>query len=117
MTDLLAPEAPAAGAASPIRSQHGPIVLCDGGLANRLNALLFALILQEKFGHAWRIAWPLNNWCGAPLEALFEAPFPHDDTSLTQLRQQGRQRMLMQENQQQELFDQQNRSVALTCQV
>jgi hypothetical protein len=105
MTALLAPEAPTSASPAPSTPLAAavalptPIVLCDGGLANRLNALLFALILQEKFGHAWRIAWPLNNWCGAPLEALFEAPFPHDGTSLTQLRQHGRQRMLMQENQ------------------
>ena len=52
------------------------IVMCDGGLANRLNALLFALILRRKFGHEWRIAWPLNNWCGAPLHSLFDAPLP-----------------------------------------
>lgn len=93
MTALLAPEAPATAA------RHVHTVLCDGGLANRLNALLFALVLRQKFGHDWRIAWPVNNWCGAPLEALFEPPLPHDDTSLTQLRRQGRQRMLMQENQ------------------
>jgi hypothetical protein len=74
-------------------------VLCDGGLANRLNALVFALILQRKFGHAWQVAWPINNWCGAPLQSLFDAPLPVVDTSLLQMREHGTQRMLMQENQ------------------
>ncbi len=75
------------------------VVLCDGGLANRLNALLFALILKRRFGHEWRISWPLNNWCGAPLEALFVPPLPHDTLSLTHYRQHDARTMLMQENQ------------------
>ena len=82
-------------------------VLCDGGLANRLNALLFALILRRKFGHAWQMSWPINNWCGAPFESLFDAPMPVLDTPLSRFREQGKQRMpvlmpmlmLMQENQ------------------
>ena len=82
-------------------------VMCDGGLANRLNALLFALILRRKFGHAWQMAWPINNWCGASFESLFDAPMPVLDTPLSRFREQGKQRMpvlmpmlmLMQENQ------------------
>ena len=42
-------------------------VLCDGGLCNRLNALMFALILKRRFGGAWSISWPVNNWCGVDL--------------------------------------------------
>ena len=75
------------------------IVMCDGGLANRLNALLFALILRRKFGHEWRIAWPLNNWCGAPLKSLFDAPLPVDELPLSHFRQNDSRLMLMQENQ------------------
>ena len=75
------------------------IVMCDGGLANRLNALLFALILRRKFGHEWRIAWPLNNWCGAPLQSLFDAPLPVDELPLSHFRQNDTRLMLMQENQ------------------
>jgi hypothetical protein len=74
-------------------------VLCDGGLANRFNALVFALILRKKFGHAWRVAWPLNNWCGAALEDLLVPPLPVVDTPLSHFRSQGTQLMLMQENQ------------------
>lgn len=47
------------------------IIFCDGGLANRLNTLLFALILKNKFGGDWAISWPINNWCGAKFESLF----------------------------------------------
>ncbi len=75
------------------------VVLCDGGLANRLNALVFALILERRFGHEWRISWPLNNWCGAPLESLFVPPLPHDELSLTHFRHEDTRCMLMQENQ------------------
>lgn len=54
------------------------VVLCDGGLCNRLNALLFALVLRRRHGGAWRISWPVNNWCEARFEELFECALPHD---------------------------------------
>ena len=47
-------------------------VMCDGGLANRLNTLLVALALKIHTKSAWGIAWPVNNWCGAPFEDLFD---------------------------------------------
>lgn len=75
------------------------VVLCDGGLANRLNALVFALILKQRYGHDWRISWPVNNWCGAPLESLFVPPLPHDTLPLSHYRQHDARTMLMQENQ------------------
>lgn len=53
-------------------------VLCDGGLCNRLNALIFALILKRKFGHEWTASWPRNNWCGASFESLFTCALPVD---------------------------------------
>ena len=75
------------------------VVLCDGGLSNRLNALVFALILQRRFGQAWRISWPVNNWCGAPLDSLLQPPLPHDELGLGHYRQHDGRLMLMQENQ------------------
>lgn len=50
---------------------HKNIIFCDGGLANRLNALLFGLILKNKFGGDWALSWPVNNWCGADFNDLF----------------------------------------------
>jgi hypothetical protein len=47
------------------------VVFCDGGLSNRLNALIFALILKEKYAQEWDISWPINNWCGAKFSSLF----------------------------------------------
>lgn len=75
-------------------------VLCDGGLSNRLNALILALILKRKFGHEWRIAWPVNNWCGAPFASLFESPLPVDDRGIESFKlNQHRHLLLMHENQ------------------
>ncbi|MEQ1807252.1 MAG: hypothetical protein ABL900_17885, partial [Burkholderiaceae bacterium] len=74
-------------------------VLCDGGLSNRLNALLFALVLKQRLGHEWSISWPLNNWCGAPLPSLFVPPLPVDSNSLKHYRDNSSALMLMQENQ------------------
>ena len=79
------------------------VVMCDGGLANRLNALVFALILRKKFGHAWCISWPQNNWCGAPVDALFETlfepPMAVNALPLSHYREHSSALMLMQENQ------------------
>ena len=52
------------------------IIFCDGGLSNRLNILIFALILKSKFGGNWAISWPINNWCGAKFNTLFSAEMP-----------------------------------------
>jgi hypothetical protein len=52
------------------------IIFCDGGLANRLNTLLFGLILKNKFGGNWAISWPINNWCGSKFENLFSIEIP-----------------------------------------
>jgi hypothetical protein len=54
-------------------------VLCDGGLCNRLNALIFALVLRRRFGHDWQVSWPRNNWCDSPLDRLFTCQLPFDD--------------------------------------
>ena len=75
-------------------------VLCDGGLCNRLNALIFALILRRRFGGDWSISWPLNNWCRAPFESLFSCALPVDTASIQDYK--ARQQdflLLMHENQ------------------
>jgi hypothetical protein len=51
--------------------QKRNVIFCDGGLSNRLNALIFALILKEKYRHTWELSWPVNNWCRASLQSLF----------------------------------------------
>ncbi len=52
-------------------TQKKNVIFCDGGLSNRLNALIFALILKEKYGCKWEISWPVNNWCRASFQSLF----------------------------------------------
>lgn len=75
-------------------------VLCDGGLCNRLNALIFALMLHQRFGQPWSISWPLNNWCGAGFDTLFTSPLPHDERGIEHYREQQEQHLLlMHENQ------------------
>lgn len=53
-----------------IPSPH--VVYCDGGLCNRLNEVIFALILRNKFGGNWEISWPKTNVCQAGLHSLFD---------------------------------------------
>ena len=75
-------------------------VLGDGGLANRLNTLLTALAIKADTRSAWSLAWPVNNWCGAPFEDLFEPMIPVNQQSLLDFkRQQDRYWHLFHENQ------------------
>ncbi|QPF73764.1 asparagine synthase (glutamine-hydrolyzing) [Roseateles sp. DAIF2] len=75
-------------------------VLCDGGLSNRFNALIFALVLRNKFGGDWRISWPRNNWCGAAFDELFACELPVDELSIEHFKAHEQQHvLLMHENQ------------------
>jgi len=75
-------------------------VLCDGGLANRLNTLLSALVVKRYTRTAWGIAWPVSNWCGAPFEDLFEPIVPVSQKGLSYFKsQQDRYWQVFHENQ------------------
>lgn len=75
-------------------------VLCDGGLSNRFNALIFALVLRDRFGGEWRISWPLNNWCGAAFDELWACDLPVDTLSIEHYKaHQDEHVLLMHENQ------------------
>jgi len=50
-------------------------ILCDGGLGNRLNALIGGLLVAEEQGLSVRVSWPLNNWCRADFNELFSYHF------------------------------------------
>jgi hypothetical protein len=46
-------------------------VCCGGGLCNRLQVLISGLALAEATGRAFRMLWPLNDYCGTPFRSLF----------------------------------------------
>lgn len=48
--------------------------LCDGGLGNRLNSLVSALIVWKKDfkDTEFIILWPINRYCGAHIESLLD---------------------------------------------
>ena len=95
-----APAAPLDLPSAPVAAAPVHHVLCDGGLSNRFNALIFALVLRERFGGDWRISWPINNWCEAPFDALFECDLPVDDLSIEHYKAHEREHLLlMHENQ------------------
>ena len=75
-------------------------ILCDGGLANRLNTLLVGLYLKQHTGTPWCIAWPPNRWCGANLNDLFIPPLPVADFGLSYFKKfQRKFTFLFHENQ------------------
>jgi hypothetical protein len=54
------------------------IAYCDGGLANRLYTVIFALILRKKYGHDWLISWPRTSVCDAEFNRIFSGPLKFD---------------------------------------
>jgi hypothetical protein len=61
------------------------IAYCDGGLGNRLNALIGAAYFASRLQLALEISWPINRWCAAPFEDLFDAPYPVDRRTMLEL--------------------------------
>lgn len=48
---------------------------CDGGFGNRFNVLVAGLYFAKVLKYDPIVNWPMNNWCGAALEDLFENVF------------------------------------------
>ena len=47
-------------------------IFCDGGIGNRINALISGLALAERFAMHSIVYWPINSWCGAAFGDIFE---------------------------------------------
>jgi SAM-dependent methyltransferase len=71
------------------------IAYCDGGLGNRLNALIGALYFARRLRLEPVISWPINRWCAAPFEDLFEAPYPVDRRSMPEIDAAHRRHVLL----------------------
>jgi hypothetical protein len=83
------------------------VIFCDGGLCNRLNTLLFGLILQKKMGGTWELSWPVNEWCGVDFEELFIINMPTNTKPLDYYKKNEKDYLLiMHENQAQ--FNEEN---------
>lgn len=51
------------------------LVVCRGGLCNRMRTLVSGVAIAEASGRRFEAWWPLTADCEAPFEALFEAPW------------------------------------------
>jgi hypothetical protein len=77
-------------------SPHKQLVAyCDGGLGNRLNSLIGGLDIARALGLEPVISWPINRWCAAPFEELFDAPYPVDRRSIPEINAQHPQHLLV----------------------
>ncbi len=64
------------------------IIYCDGGLGNRLNALLSGMAIVHFFKLDYIIHWPVNQWCAAEYSDIFNADANVSTESLTSLKGQ-----------------------------
>ena len=61
------------------------MIYCDGGIGNRINALLSGLAVARHFKLEYQVHWPVNNWCAAAFEDIFSTPEPISLLSLKDL--------------------------------
>jgi hypothetical protein len=61
-------------------------IFCDGGIGNRINALISGLAIARHFGLAYRVYWPTNNWCSAAFSDIFQNIEPVCELSLSDLK-------------------------------
>jgi len=47
-------------------------IFCDGGIGNRINALISGLALADRFALHSTVYWPMNTWCGAAFTDIFQ---------------------------------------------
>jgi hypothetical protein len=47
------------------------VILCDGGLGNRIGVLLGGMVMARQLDMEPVICWPANSWCGCYFRDLF----------------------------------------------
>lgn len=47
-------------------------VFCDGGIGNRINALVSGIAIADHFQLSMTVYWPVNSWCGAAFQDIFQ---------------------------------------------
>lgn len=62
------------------------MIFCDGGIGNRINALISGLAIARHFNLAYCVYWPENNWCSASFSDIFENNFPVSKLSIKDLK-------------------------------
>ncbi len=62
------------------------MIFCDGGIGNRINALISGLAIARHFKLAYCVYWPENNWCYASFSDIFENDFPVSNLSIKDLK-------------------------------
>ena len=55
--------------------QRRIFIFCDGGIGNRINALVSGIAIAERFQRAITVYWPVNSWCGAAFADIFDNAF------------------------------------------
>lgn len=61
------------------------LILCDGGLGNRLGSLIGGIHISKLINKEFEIYWPENNWCGCSFEDLFSNNFKTYKTGINDL--------------------------------
>lgn len=76
------------------------IILCDGGLGNRLGSLIGGLLVSDELNRTPVVCWPKNTWCGASFNDLFDTDLELLELNINDLFEKYKQnKFLIHENQ------------------
>lgn len=64
---------------------HQLMIFCDGGIGNRINALISGLALARHFNLTYCVYWPENNWCQAGFSDIFKSKLVYSNLSIRNL--------------------------------
>lgn len=53
-------------------------LFCNGGFGNRFYSLLTGFYISYRVGRDPTVIWPVNNWCGAAFDDIFDSPLEFD---------------------------------------
>jgi hypothetical protein len=70
-------------------SQNTVYIYCNGGFGNRFFALLSGICLAKSFNYAIKVVWPINNWCGAAFNEIFDTTFEYSENIFNDIDKQN----------------------------
>lgn len=68
-------------------TRKGLIAYCDGGLGNRLNALIGGIYFSSLLDLNLVVSWPINRWCAAAFSDLFDASLVVNEDSMVDINE------------------------------
>lgn len=82
---VVMPEGQLVAKAKELFTRKRLIAYCDGGLGNRLNALIGGIYFSRLLDLDLVVSWPINRWCAARFSDLFDSSLVVNEDSMVHI--------------------------------